>query len=226
MPRRPRLATGGLVYHALNRGVGRMRLFDDEGDYAAFERVLDETLSAVPMRVLAYCLMPNHWHLALWPVGDGDLSEFMRLLTVTHTQRWHAHHHTGGTGPVYQGRFKSVPVQSDAHLLVVLRYVERNPLRANLPGVNQAGDWPWSSLGRARREGGVCRIVSGWPVDRPANWVERVNEPETRAELEAMRTSVRRGRPWGEDGWVRRTAALLGLQASLNPRGRPRKTPA
>ena len=76
--------------------------------------------------------MPNHWHFVLWPQGDGDLSEFMRWLTVTHTQRWHAAHHTAGTGPLYQGRFKSFPIQADDHLLTVLRYVERNALRANL----------------------------------------------------------------------------------------------
>jgi putative transposase len=225
MPRRPRLGTGGLVYHVLNRGVARIRLFDEEGDYAAFERGLEETLQRLPMRLLAYCLMPNHWHLVLWPRHDGDLSQFMRLLTVTHTQRWHAQHHSGGTGPIYQGRFKSFPAQSDAHLLVVLRYVERHPRRANLPEVARAADWRWSSLGRAQREGGACRIVSAWPIARPRNWPDRVDRPETEAELEALRASVRRGRPFGESVWVRRTAARLGLEASLRPIGRPKKEP-
>jgi len=76
--------------------------------------------------------MPNHWHFLFWPRKDGELSEVMRLLSVTHTQRWHAHRHTAGTGPVYQGRFKSFPVQSDEHFLTVARYVERNPVRTNL----------------------------------------------------------------------------------------------
>src|SRR5882757_1619121 len=111
MPRRHRNAPGGIVYHVLNRGNGRAPIFENEGDYAAFERVLEEALAREPVRLLAYCLMPNHWHLVLWPREDGQLSEFMRLLTVTHTQRWHAHHHAIGTGPLYQGRFKSFPIQ-------------------------------------------------------------------------------------------------------------------
>jgi putative transposase len=92
------------VYHVLNRAVGRGTLFEDSADYQAFERVIQRTALASPMRIVGYCLMPNHWHMVLWPKEDGQLSQFMRLLTVTHTQRWHAHHHTSGTGPVYQGR--------------------------------------------------------------------------------------------------------------------------
>ncbi|HEV3084810.1 MAG TPA: transposase, partial [Gemmataceae bacterium] len=106
-----------------------MRLFLKDGDFEAFERILAQTLETRPMRILAYCLLSNHWHLVLWPEHDGDLSEFLRWLTVTHTQRWHAHYHTTGTGPAYQGRFKSFPVQEDDHLLTVCRYVERNALR-------------------------------------------------------------------------------------------------
>src|ERR1700720_1705302 len=99
MPRRLRFATGGYVYHVLNRGVGRSRIFSKSRDYAAFERVIKEAKAWLPMRVLAYCSMPNHWHMLLWPYNDGDLSEWLRWLTVTHTQRWHAHHNTAGTGP-------------------------------------------------------------------------------------------------------------------------------
>ena len=116
-----------------------MVLFEKDGDYAAFERVLQEAVDRLNPRLLGYCLMPNHWHLVLHPRADGDLSQFMRWLTVTHTQRCHAHRGTAGTGPVYQGRFESFPVQSDEHLLAVLRYVERNPLRANL--VQRARHW-------------------------------------------------------------------------------------
>jgi putative transposase len=132
LPRRPREATGGLVYHVLNRGVGRMTVFESDGDYAAFLRTVDEVQRRVPTRVMAYCLMPNHWHLVLWPEADGQLSEFLRLLTVTRTQRWHAFHKTSGTGALYQGRFKSFPVQDGGKLFSACRYVERNALRAGL----------------------------------------------------------------------------------------------
>jgi len=119
MPRRPRLATGGLAYHVLNRRVGRLALFEKPADYLAFENILKEAHDRTDVRIAAYCLMPNHWHLLLWPRSDGELSEVMRWITVTHTQRWHAHHHSSGSGPVYQGRFKSFPVQTDEHFITV-----------------------------------------------------------------------------------------------------------
>src|SRR5213079_76042 len=103
-----------------------------------------EAFDFQPMRLIGYCLMPNHWHLVLWPRKDGELSAYLRWLTVTHTQRYHAHYHTAGTGPLYQGRFKSFPIQEDEHFLTVMRYAERNPLRANL--VKRAEEWRWSSL--------------------------------------------------------------------------------
>ena len=112
MGRAKRVDVGGLVYHALNRGNAGRTLFGDGADYAAFERVLSETLQRVDMRILSYCLMPNHWHLVLWPRRDGDLSAFMRWLTLTHTQRWHAARRTAGSGHVYQGRYRSLPAWS------------------------------------------------------------------------------------------------------------------
>lgn len=135
MPRQPRHTPGGYAYHILNRGVGRMQLFDDEGDYLAFLRVLSEGLQRYPdARLLSYCLMPNHWHLVFWPKRGSDtvLSELMRWVGTTHVRRWHMHRHSAGTGPIYQGRFKSFPIERDKHLLTVCRYVERNALRANL----------------------------------------------------------------------------------------------
>src|SRR5580704_5208659 len=144
MPRQRRSAPGGYVYHALNRGVARLPLFEKEGDFEAFERVLLEAFEKRPVRILAYCLMPNHWHFVLWPEKDDDLTEFLRWLTHTHTQRWHAHYHSAGSGHLYQGRFKAFPVQEDDHLYTVLRYVERNPLRADL--VERAENWRWSTF--------------------------------------------------------------------------------
>ena len=221
MPRRPRLAAGDLAYHVLNRRVGRLPLFEKPTDYAAFEKILAETHDRTRVRIAAYCLMPNHWHLLLWPRRDGELSEVLRWLTVTHTQRWHAHQKTAGTGPVYQGRFKSFPVQTDEHFLMVARYVERNALRAHL--VNRAEDWQWGSLWR-RTQGNPhgTAWLSPWPMQPPRDWVARVNRPQTASELEALRTSVQRGRPFGDEGWVRRMAKRFGMESTLRPRGRPK----
>ena len=220
MPRRLRFATGGFVYHVLNRAVGRATIFEKTGDYAAFEKVLRQAKKWLPMRVLAYCAMPNHWHLVVWPKHDGDLSEYFRWLTVTHTQRWHAHYHTRGTGPLYQGRFKSFPVQGDEHLLTVCRYVERNPLRANL--VKQVETWRWSSLWHRMHDTGQEFLDDSWlPVERD-EWLKQVDRPGSEAELAALRRSLLRGAPFGDATWRERTARQLGLESTLRARGRPR----
>src|SRR6187402_1741820 len=134
MPRRARSLVGGYAYHVLNRANGRLRLFKKEADFAAFEQVIAEAFERVPLRILGYTVMGNHWHFVVWPKqGQAEqVSEFFRWLTVTHSQRWHAQHGTAGMGHVYQGRFKSFPIAADEHLLSVLRYMERNPLRAEL----------------------------------------------------------------------------------------------
>jgi putative transposase len=225
MPRVARVAPGGLVYHVLNRSVARLPLFQKPADFEAFERVLYEAQERYPTRILAYCLMPNHWHFVLWPGRDGELTDFMRWLTHTHTMRWHAHYHTSGTGHVYQGRFKAFPVETDEYFYSVVRYVERNALRANL--VERAQDWQWSSLWR--RECGDAEgrnLLSSWPLPCPRNWLARVNACETEAELKILRTAVRRGSPLGNNTWQLRTAKRMGIEQSLHPRGRPRKQPS
>ena len=222
MPRRIRATAGGLVYHVLNRGVGRMRLFRKAADFAAMEQVLEEAVQRTRTRLLAYCLMSNHWHLLFWPREDGELSEVMRWLTVTHTRRWHANRHTSGTGPIYQGRFKSFPVESGDHLLTVARYVERNPLRASM--VEHAADWQWCSLWR--RCQGATAMLSDWPIPVPNRWPQFVEQPQTEAELEAIRRSVARGRPFGDDRWARRIAKRFSLESTFRPQGRPRKESA
>jgi putative transposase len=223
MGRPCRLGLGGYVYHVLNWANGRRPIFQKDGDYAAFERVLGEALEHVPgMRLLAYCLLPNHWHLLLWPRHDGELSHFGHWLTLTHTQRWHAHYHDVGTGHLYQGRFKSFPVAADRHVLQVCRYVERNALRAGL--VRRAQAWRWGSLWHRLQEPKVDRaILRDWPLPVPADWIRQVNRAQTEAELEAVRRSVQRGRPYGDEGWAKRVAARLGLESTFRDRGRPRK---
>jgi putative transposase len=213
-----------LIYHVLNRANARLSIFEADEDYAAFERVLAQAVARHDSRLLAYCLMPNHFHLMLWPRKDGEVSQFMRWLTVTHTQRWHAHRRTTGTGHLYQGRFKSFPVQSDEHFLTVCRYLERNALRAKL--VQRAEDWRWGSLWARRAKDDADRpMLSPWPIDRPRDWTARVNRPFGPQEEEAVRQSIQRGRPFGAASWQAEVAARLGLESALRPRGRPRKTP-
>lgn len=211
---------GGVVYHVLNRANARSEIFATHNDYAAFEGILDAACQRFSMRLLCYCLMPNHWHLVIWPRQDDDMPAFMGWLTMTHAQRWHAFHETIGHGHLYQGRYKSFPVQDDGHLHILARYVEGNPLRAGL--VSRAEDWRWSSLWH-RMEGNLkSPPLSEWPIECPDDWLEQVNDqriPECAEE--AFRASIQRGRPFGSQTWTERIAATLGLESSLRPRGRP-----
>jgi putative transposase len=224
MARKPRFSPGGLAYHVMNRASVKIDLFDDAGDYDAFERVLAEAAKReATMRVCAYCLMPNHFHLVLWPKVDGQLSRFMQWLTMTHTQRWHAHRHSEGRGHLYQGRFKSFPIQENSHFLTVCRYVERNPLRANL--AEKSEDWRWSSMQvRAKNPSPMTGLLADWPVAMPRDWLNRVNVPQDEKELAALRLSRDRGRPFGDPSWTTKTAKRLDIESSLQPLGRPKKS--
>jgi len=205
----------------LNRATARLRIFDKDEDYLAFEEVLLEAKQKYPMRTLAYCLMPNHWHLVLHPQEDGQLVPFMRWLSMTHTHRWHAAHNTIGSGHLYQGRYKSFPVEQDAHFLQLVRYVERNAKRANL--VEAAEDWRWSSL--HQRLFGTPQhkeLLDAWPVEPDRDYLGWVNEPQPKEEVEVIRMSVTRGRPYGGEVWTSSMTERLGLQSAWRERGRPR----
>ncbi len=210
-----------MVFHVLNRGVARMRLFEKAADYQAFEQVLRDTLDRSPMRICAYAVMPNHWHLFLWPECDGELAAFMQRLTITHVRRRQEHRGYAGLGHVYQGRYKSFPVESDEHFWVVARYVERNALRANL--VLRAGEWRGSSLWqRCHPTGEERSLLAAWPIDMPANWLERVNQTDDAQELEALRRSVQRGRPFGQPEW-QKDIQTFGPRVGLSSHGSPTK---
>jgi putative transposase len=221
MGRAKREAAGEVVYHVLNRANGRATLFHNAADFDAFERILEEAVKRFQVRLLSYSLMPNHWHLVVWPREDGDLSRFMAWLTLTHTQRWKIHYGCVGLGHLYQGRFKSFPIEVDEHFLIVCRYVERNALRAKL--VERAEDWRWCSFWR--RESGdeaLREMLAEWPVERPADWVQMCNSAQTDAEEAELRASVKRGRPYGGEKWVAKMAGEMGLASTLRKPGRPR----
>lgn len=221
MGRPNRAAQGGYVYHVVNRANARLKIFEKDADYEAFERILAQAVERTATRLLAYCVMPNHWHLVVWPREDGELSRFTGWLTLTHTQRWHAHRQSAGSGHVYQGRFKSFPIQDDEHFLTVCRYVERNALRANL--VQQAEDWRWGSLWRWRfGDAEQKQLLATWPVRRSPGWLRHVNEPLSDDELQSLRRCVARGNPYGGDTWNKRITKKLGLESTTRGRGRPR----
>ena len=218
MPRTARASQGNWCYHVLNRGNARAEVFHKPADYDAFVALFEPACERLRMRILAYCLMPNHFHLVLWPHADGDLGRWMQWLMTSHVRRYHRHY--GGSGHVWQGRFKAFPIQEDEHLLGVLRYAERNALRARL--VRKAESWAWSSL-HLRARGAEVPWLSRGPVALPSNWLNLVQQPQTEAEVEAIRSSIARGTPYGSQRWQKRAARELHLESTLRPRGRPKK---
>jgi len=218
MPRRHRIGTPGFVYHVLNRANRRDTLFCNRSDFAAFEKVLFEATARFDMALLDYAIMRNHFHLIVQPSIERQLSRFMHWLTTTHTQRWHATHGTAGTGSLYQGRFKALPIQSDRHFLAVVRYVHRNPVRAGLVG--RAEQWRWSGAWRIANNR-HNRYLAPWPVTRPVTWFEWVNEMPSEAELSDIREAITRSAPFGDTEWARATAAQLGILHTGRRGGRP-----
>jgi putative transposase len=199
-----------------------LTLFEKRDDYVAFEKVLAESIDRENLPIFSYCIMPNHWHFVVQPTTDNQLSDFFRWLTHTHTMRWHAHYHTEGTGHLYQGRFKAFPIETNEYLLGVMRYVERNPLRAGL--VDVAEDWEFSSAGRAALGKEKKQLIlADWPIPRPREWRSYVNKPQTESEVKAIRQSVIRGAPYGSTDWVTQSAVRLQLAHTRRSRGRPKK---
>ncbi len=210
----------------MNRGNGRLSIFDEESDFDAFERILKEAVGRFPaIKLYAYCVMPNHWHLLLEPGEAKMMSAFVGWITITHTTRWQKHRQLVGEGHLYQGRFRSFMVQPGPHFLKVARYIERNPLRASL--VERAENWRWGSLWRdTTGTAEQNRILSPWPEavgPRPTDWLEIVHQPQTDSELEAVRLSLRRSRPFGDAEWQKVVIAKYGQESTLRPPGRPRK---
>jgi putative transposase len=231
MPRKLRSFAADIPYHVMNRASARAKIFHKQADYLAFETVLEQAVTLYNIRLLAYIVMPNHFHLVLWPRDNETqkVSRFMKWLQQTHTQRWHAHYHNAGEGRLYQGRFKAFPIQAGwnefHYLQKVCRYVERNALRANL--VTQADDWKFSSL--HRRLHGTPesqQLLAAWPKGAyPGHkqWLARLHQPLSPAEEKALAQSLQRQAPFGSPSWQSQTAAQLDLAHTLRPRGRPKK---
>jgi len=216
-----RVDVGDVVYHVINRANFRFTLFRRDEQYRCFMGIVCESLRFVPMRILSYYLMPNHWHLVLHPQADGDLSQFMQRITLTHTQRYHAKTGTKGYGHIYQGRYKSFPVENDYYFLNLVRYVERNAKRAAL--VEKAEEWKWSSV-HVRIYGSEKQklMLSPWPVEVPYDYLEWLNQSQPKEEIENIRYALQRSRPYGSPQWTTMMVQQFGLENTMRNLGRPR----
>ncbi len=222
MPRIARIDIGNYAYHVINRANARVQIFDTNDDYVQFESILQDAVEKFSMRLLAYCIMPNHWHLVLYPKHDGDMGQFMGWLTNTHTRRWHTEKNAVGQGHLYQGRYKSFLCQEDSHFLTLVRYVERNAKKANL--VKKAENWRWSSVWR--REYGNPKqknLLSSWPMESPQRYLDWLNQPQTQEEEDTLERSIAKDVPFGNENWVERIVKKFGLEQTLRSGGRPKK---
>lgn len=220
MPRRLRHGLQGTVFHVMNRAVRQTTLFEKDADYDAFLKVTAEGLARFKVKVIAFEVMPNHWHFVVICDRIEEVSNWLHWVTATHALRWNLARGTRGRGAVYQSRFKAVPVQRETSLIRVCRYVERNALRSGL--VRSAESWRWGSLYAVCQN---CHTIplAHWPILRPTNWIEIVNQPDDQVDIEALRTTLSRNQPIGDVKWQEAVAPFIGL--SMKKVGRPKKIP-
>ena len=185
MPRAPRRLQSGYIYHVINRGNGQAKVFHKPQDYEVFIDLLAAAKQRHPVKLFAFCLMPNHFHLVLRPDTQVSLSRFMQWRMTSHVRRYHKHYNS--SGHVWQGRFKSFPIQFDDHLLTVLGYVRQNPVRANLVSTESA--WAWSS---ARRSD----LIDLSAVDDSGR-----SDPLSDSQLTELRECLNQQLPFGSGEW-------------------------
>lgn len=206
------------MQHVLNRGDHRETLFHKAGDFRAFLVVLAETACRIPMRILAYCIMRNHFHLLLWPYEGADLPFFMHMLMSLHIGRYLRHYPPASPGHIYQGRYTNPIVETGPSVLAVAKYVEANALNAGL--VTRAEDYPWSSASPLALEDDRP-ILAEWPIPKPAEWLTLLNLRTPTQELKRIQRSASRGAPYGSSEWVDRMVKEHHLEHTIRRRGRP-----
>lgn len=222
MARRPRVDVEGYFYHVLNRANAKQIIFKSQKDYQFFESTLTEAIEKFQVRLIAYCIMPNHFHLVLYCDKDGEIQKCMQWLTVTHTQRLHVRNSTIGHGHIYQGRYKSFVVETDVYLNILLKYVEQNPLRANL--VQNLKQWRWGSY--YRRKYGTDKerkLLDDTFVILSGNYEDSVHQIFNDEQVTLIRESVNKGKPLGSVSWMKQMVKRFKLESCMRNRGRPRK---
>lgn len=220
MPRVARMSAGDTIYHCMNRSNGRIKIFNNDKDYQFFEYLLEEGKDLIGMRILSYVVMPNHWHMLLYPVNDGDLGKFLHWVTTSHVRYHRTKTKTIGHGHLYQGTYKSFPVETGRYAETLFWYIERNPLKAGL--VDKAEKWKWSSLWR--REFGTekqKKLLSDTVVELPDDYLDTINLYEDKKEIEKIEKSIKKGTPIGSVEWIDEVAVKYNIEHTLRKRGRP-----
>jgi putative transposase len=217
MPRIARALADNQIYHIINRGNRREAVFHDNYDYEKFLKLLLESKEKYSIKVYAYCLMPNHFHIVIYTKYAQSLSQAMHWISSSYVRYYNKRYNISGY--LWQGRYKSFIVQEDTYLLVLLKYVEANPKRAKI--VNDCIDFKYSSA--KQRVDNNAYIIDDVPIIFPLNWLEFINSDENKVDLDSIRNSIDRQSPLGDESWKYEVSKEYGLESTLNSKGRPKK---
>lgn len=226
MSRLLRINAPNITFHVINRGNGKNNVFFTDDDYRDFLYLIKKYKEKFPIRFFHYVLMSNHVHFLVEPLAEGVLSKFIQCLTISHTRRSNTRH--GTVGHLWQGRFKSIPIETDAYLLQCGRYIELNPVRAGT--VSHPSFYPWSSYHfyASGEDDGITernslyeereRDLVGW-----RNRYLRAIEEEIATIKEGRAIRFSEQQVYGSDAFVERLKSVHGCTFLRANVGRPRK---
>jgi putative transposase len=224
MPRGARVDDPNNYYHVINRSNFKNEFNSTDSDYIEFFRIIREALEIAPVKIYAYCIMPNHWHFIMSPYEVGGIGKFIHALANKHTRRVHSRTNTTGFGPLYQSRYKSMIIDSGISFLKVLRYVERNAVRAGL--VKKPNEWRWGSawlriFGNEKQKLILEKLPDGLYEDF-GDVYKYVDLPDEQDDLKLIRNSIKKGTPFGKEKWVDKMIKSYGLESTVRNAGRQR----
>ena len=197
MARKPRKLPGHHPLHICNRSAGQLTIFQSIADYVRFETCLKEMISNFPLRLFAFCIMPNHYHLLVEGETGPAVIKGLHWLGTTHAVRLRRDTSSIGRGAVYQNRFRAYPIQRNGAFYRVAHYIERNPVDANL--CRSPDDWLWSS---AKPEKSQDLNLAEWPISKPKNWMETIRKPLDEIVRDEIRCHETLQHPLGDPDWV------------------------
>jgi putative transposase len=222
MPRTARIVIPKYPYHVTQRGNYRQEIFQEEEDRLKYLSWIDEYSKKYQMSIYAYCLMSNHVHFICMPYKKDSLARVFSSVHMRYSQYFNRK--KKAAGHLWQGRFYSC-VLEDSHVYAAVRYVERNPVRANL--VKQPWEWEWSSASCHVEKTRESKVNLGEMSDimdiEGINWKDYIKEKEDPKEIDQMRKCTMLGRPWGGSEFIATLSKVLGISLDTRRRGRPKK---
>jgi len=221
MPRIARVVAVGLPHHITQRGNYGRKVFLDDGDRKRYLSWIQEYSRKYNLSILAFCLMPNHVHFLVIPRAEDSLAKTFNVAHMCYSQ--YLNKKVNANGHLWQGRFYSC-VLDERHLIAAARYIERNPMRANI--VKEPWKWKWSSASAHINKGkSLIKLNDLFEIIEMSNdaWREYISSEENKIILDEIRTHTYTGRPLGEGSFIENLEKRFGKRLLALPRGRPRK---